>query len=37
MVMCRGYNAGVKIEEVPCGGVGFVGGCRIRGGSLRKR
>ena len=22
--LCRGYKAGVKIEEFPCGGVGFV-------------
>ena len=22
--LCRGYKAGVKIEELPCGGVVFV-------------
>ena len=35
--LCRGYKVGVKIEELPCGGVGFVGECRISGESSRRR
>ena len=35
--LCRGYKAGEQTEELSCGGVGFVCGCRISGGCSRGR